>query len=174
MTGTTTMYLLRTLHVVVGAFWVGAVVFIAAFLVPSVRAAGPAGGVVMQQLVQVRRLSTWLVGAGVLTLLSGIALYWRDSAGFQSAWLGSGPGRAFGLGGVLGLADVVVGMAVNSPTARELGAIAGRLQAAARPPVPEEIATIQRLQARLARATIVTAVLLLLASTAMAVARYVP
>ena len=174
MTGTTTMYLLRTLHVVVGAFWVGVVVFIAAFLVPSVRAAGPAGGVVMQQLVQVRRLSTWLVGAGVLTLLSGIALYWRDSAGFQSAWLGSGPGRAFGLGGVLGPEAIVVGTAVNSPTARELEAITGRVAAAARPPVPEEIATIQRLQARLARAMIVTAVLLLLASTAMAVARYVP
>jgi hypothetical protein len=65
-------------------------------------------------------------------------------------------------------------MGVNSPTARELGAIGGRVQAAGRAPAPEEIATIQHLQARLERATIIAAVLLLLATTAMAVARYVP
>ena len=104
-----------------GVFWVGAVLFIAAFLVPSVRAAGPAGGAIMRQLVEVRKLPLWLMGASVLTILSGIGLYWVDSAGFQSAWLGSGPGRTFGLGGVLALAAAVLGMAVNAPTARRTG-----------------------------------------------------
>ena len=33
------LYALRILHVVVGVFWVGTVVFMAAFLTPSVRAA---------------------------------------------------------------------------------------------------------------------------------------
>ena len=36
--------LLRVLHIVGGVFWVGTAVFIAAFLGPSLRAAGPAGG----------------------------------------------------------------------------------------------------------------------------------
>lgn len=168
------LYVLRILHIVVGVFWVGSVVFLSAFLTPSIRAAGPAGGAVMQQLMGARRTPIWLMAASIITLLSGIGLYWHDSGGFQSAWLGSGPGRVFGLGGVFALAAVVVGMTVNSPAARRLGELSGRVQAAGRPPAPDELAAIQSLQGRLARGTVWAAVLLGLATLAMAVARYVP
>lgn len=174
MSPSVTLYVLRVLHVVIGAFWVGAVVFIAVFLVPSIRAAGPAGGAVMQQLMYVRRLALWLMAAAILTVLSGLTLYGFDSAGFQSAWLGSGPGRAFGLGGVLAIGAVIVGMTVNSPTARRLAELTARIQAAGRPATPDELAAIQGFQARLGRGSLWTAVLLVLATTAMAVARYVP
>jgi uncharacterized membrane protein len=165
--------LFRLVHVVVGVLWVGAVVFIAAFLLPSVRAAGPAGGPIMQQLTQVRRLPAWLMGAAILTILSGLGLYWRDSAGFTSAWLRSGPAQVFGVGGVLAIAAAALGMAVNTPAAKRLGALTAHLQSAGRPPAPEELAEVQRLQARLARATLVAALLLVLATVAMAVARYI-
>ena len=174
MTSPFTLYLLRLLHIVVGVFWVGSVLFIAALLVPSLRAAGPAGGAVMRHLVEGRRMPIWLMAAAILTLLSGVALYWVDSAGFQSAWLGSGPGRTFGLGGVLALAGGILGGAVNAPTARRLGEVAAGAQAAGRPPTPDEAAEIARLQTRLNRTTNAVAVLLLLAAAAMAVARYVP
>ena len=52
--------LLRVLHIVGGAFWVGTAVFIAAFLGPSLRAAGPAAGPIMSYLTQVRRLPIWM------------------------------------------------------------------------------------------------------------------
>jgi uncharacterized membrane protein len=169
-----TLYAVRILHVVLGAFWVGAVVFIAVFLAPSVRAAGPAGGAVMQQLMGVRHLHLWLMCAGILTLLSGLGLYWHDSAGFQSAWLGSGPGRVFGLGGVLALLATILGMAVNAPTARRMGELSARLHGAGRPPTGEEQATLAGLQARLGKASGAAAGLLLLATVMMAVARYVP
>jgi uncharacterized membrane protein len=168
------LYALRILHIVVGVFWVGTVVFMAAFLAPSVRAAGPAGGAVLQQLMGIRRLPLWIMGAMVVTLLSGLGLYWRDSAGFQSAWLGSGAGRAFGLGGAVAIAASILGMAINMPTARRLTEISGRLQAAGRPPTPEEQAALGALQARLSRASVVAAVLLVTATLLMAIARYVP
>ena len=169
-----TLYLLRVIHIVLGVCWVGAVVFIAVFLVPSVRATGPAGGAIMRELVQERRMSLWLMAAAVLTILSGIGLYWVDSAGFQSAWLGSGPGRAFGLGGVLAVAGAAVGMGVSTPTGRRLAQVAAPIQAERRPPTPEEAAQIAALQQRLNRATNATAGFLLFAAIAMAVARYVP
>ena len=168
------LYALRILHVVVGVFWVGTVVFMAAFLMPSVRAAGPAGGAVIQQLMGVRRLPLWIMGGMALTLLSGLGLYWRDSAGFQSAWLASGAGKVFGLGGAVAIAASILGMAINMPTARRLAEISGRLQAAGRPPTPEEQATLAALQARLSRASVVAAVLLVTATLLMAIARYVP
>jgi uncharacterized membrane protein len=174
MASLTTVYLLRLVHVVVGAVWVGAVVFVAAFLVPSIRAAGPAGGPVMQQLMQARRLPLWMMGFALLTVLSGLGLYGHNSAGFRSEWLASGPGRVYGLGAVCALLAVGVGMAVNSPAARRLGELGARVQAAGRPPTPDEIAAMRRLQARLEGGAIGAAVLLVLAAVAMAVARYVP
>ncbi len=167
------VYLLRAIHVVFGVVWVGALVFIAAFLTPSVRAAGPGGGAVMQQIVLVRRLPLWLMMAMLLTLVSGLTLYWCDSAGFRSAWLASGPGRTFGLGGALAIVAAIFGMAVNVPTARRLGALVASMQSGG-PPPPENLAEIQRLQAKLAWAGTTAAVLVLLATLAMAVARYVP
>jgi uncharacterized membrane protein len=167
------LLLLRLIHVVLGVFWVGAVIFVTLFLLPSLQATGPAGGAVMQQLAQVRRLPLWLMGATTLTVLSGIGLYWHDSLGFTSStWLASGPGRTFGLGGALAITAAVVGMAVNSPTAKRLGAVAGRIQASGRAPSPEDAADIQRLQGRLVKASLVVTGLVVLATTAMAVARY--
>lgn len=168
------VYLLRALHIVIGVFWVGAVLLLSMFVTPSVRAAGPAAGPVMQQLMVVRALPRWLMAAAMLTLLSGLGLYWRDSGGFQSAWLGSGPGKTFGLGGVLGILAAVVGMAVNAPTARKMTELAARLQGAGRAPTAEEQAMLAGYQSRLARASNVTTVLLILATIMMAVARYVP
>ena len=168
------LYVFRLVHIVVGVFWVGAVLFVAFLLAPSLRAAGPAGGAVMQQLVGVRGMPRWLMGAAILTLLSGLGLYWRDSGGFQSAWLASGPGKAFGLGGALGFAAAIVGMAVSSPTARRLGELAARIQAAGRPPTPEEQASLAALQGRIGRAGMATSLLVLGATIMMAIARYVP
>ena len=128
----------------------------------------------MRQLNEVRRMSSWLMGASAVTILSGFVLYWHDSNGFQSAqWLGSGPGRTFGLGAVLAVAGLAVGMAVNVPAARRLGTLMAGLQAGGRPPAGDELATIADLQRRLAWGGAVSAGLLLLATAAMAVARYI-
>ena len=168
------LYALRMLHIVFGVFWVGTVVLMAVFLTPSVRAAGPGGGAVFQQLMGVRRLPLWIMGAMVVTLLSGLGLYWRDSAGFQSAWLASGAGKTFGLGGAVAILASILGMAINMPIGRRLAEITGRLQSAGRPPTPDEQATLAALHARLGWASVVASVLLVTATLLMAIARYVP
>jgi len=167
-----TLLVLRLFHIVLGVFSVGATVFITYFLIPSIRATGPAGGAVMQRLTS-RQMHLWLMGASMLTVLSGIGLYWHNSAGFSSsAWLGSGPGRTFGFGAVVALVAIVIGMAVNGRTAKQLGDLAARIQAGGRPPSPDEAAAMQRLQDRLAKGAVLAAMLLLLATGAMAAARY--
>jgi uncharacterized membrane protein len=170
---TTMVMLLRLIHIMIGAFWVGTAVTVAAFIVPAVRGAGPAGGAVMGQLQQ-RKFSVVIMIAAILTILSGLGLYWHDSAGFSSAWLGSGPGRTFGLGAVLAIVTMILGMSVNAPTAAKLGTLGAAVKAAGGPPSSDQAAEMQRLQARLGKAAVAAAVLLLLATAAMAVARYVP
>jgi uncharacterized membrane protein len=168
----TSIILLRVLHIVASVFWVGVALFIATFLGPALGAAGPAGGAVMNQLAQVRRLPLYMMSATAITLVTGFLLYWIDGTLGGKAWLGSGPGRVFGLGGVLGLAGGIVGMAINAPTGKKLGAIGAAMATAGRAPTPDELATMQALQRRMSTAAAWVAVLLVLATVCMAVARY--
>ncbi len=174
MQGTGMLYLFRLIHIVSGVLWVGAAVFAAFFLIPTVRSLGPAGGAVMQQLAQVRKLPVYMMSLALLTILSGIGLYWRDSTGFSGQWMQTGSGRVFGLGGMLGILVVVLGMAIVTPTTKRMGALAAAMQGSSGPPAPAQIAEMQALQARMGRFATIVAVLLLFATAAMAVARYVP
>ena len=85
--------LARFVHVVCGVAWAGAVIFIAWILLPAIRATGPAGGALMQQLVRVQRLPVYLMVMAILTILSGLSLFWLDIAAFGQGVdaHGSGP-----------------------------------------------------------------------------------
>ena len=167
------LIILRLIHIVAGVFWAGTAMFTAAFLIPSVRALGPAGGPVMQQIGQVRKLPVYFLTAGVLTVLSGLGLYWRASGGFRNLWMLSGPGITFGLGALFALAAMSIGVFVASPMAKRAGAL-GAAMASAGKPSPEQVAEMQRLQTRLGKMSVLGAALLTLTTITMAVARYIP
>ncbi|CAN5825035.1 hypothetical protein BH11GEM1_BH11GEM1_17350 [soil metagenome] len=169
-----TLLVLRVIHVVLGVCWAGALVFIAAFLLPALKASGPAAAPVMAQLSQVRKMPDYLIGMGLLTLLSGTALFWNDSAGFNESWMQTGPGRTFSVGGTLGVIVLLMGLMINVPTSRKLGALSGAVKDAGGPPSAEQAAEIARLQGRLATVMRIAAVLIVLAAAAMSVARYIP
>jgi len=174
MLSTSLVLLLRIIHIVIGVVWVGSVVFIALFLLPTVKALGPGGGAVMQHLTQVRRMPMVLMTTVVLTILSGVTLLWNASMGFTAAWMSSGPGRTYSLGAALAIVVAIIGMAVNSPTAGKIGALGAAIRAGGGPPTAEQGAEMQRLQKRLTLAMRASAVLLIGATMAMAVGRYVP
>jgi hypothetical protein len=167
------IHLFRLVHIVAGVFWVGSVLFIAWYLAPTIRALGPAGGPVMDHLTRVRKMSVGLIVGMLLTVVSGVFLLRLDSAGLQGAWFRSGPGMTFSIGGLLAVVSGLLGILVSSPTAKRLGALAAAMRGAT-PPTPDQSQEFQRLQARLSIAGRVNAVLLMLATAAMATARYVP
>lgn len=165
--------LLRLVHILAGLFWVGAAVMMAGFIEPVAREAGPAGGRFMQGLVQQRRLPLYFTISALLTILSGLALYWRASAGLQWSWVLSGPGLAFTIGAVAAIVAAVLGQVINAPTAVKIGAVGAQMQAAGGPPSAALVAQMQALQAQLRLAVRVVAVLLVIAAASMAVARYI-
>ena len=71
---------LRFVHVVFGALWVGMVVFTTFFLMPAIQEVGPDGGKVMAA-VQRRGLMTVMPVLAIGALISGIWLYIRAAAG---------------------------------------------------------------------------------------------
>jgi drug/metabolite transporter (DMT)-like permease len=166
------LHLLRVIHIVLGAFWFGSIVFLHSFIVPTIRALGPAGGPVMAHLGQQRKMPQWLVTAGALTILSGAGLYWRDSGGLQMAWIATPMGTTLTIGASLALLAFLIGVVVNAPSAKRLGAIMGARGQAKGPPSPEEVAEIAVLQARMGKGQLAAVILLTLATMAMAVARY--
>ncbi len=163
---------LRLLHVVLGAFWAGTLIFFALFLVPAVRDVGPDGAKVMAAL-QRRRFLDVMPAVAVVTILSGFWLYWSISGGFTSAWVTSPSGLALAIGGVLAVVAFLIGVGVMRPAALRAGTLAQ--QVAALPEGPErsaQLATVQQLRSRSVTAGRVVATLLALATALMAVARY--
>ena len=71
------------------------------------------------------------------------------------------------------IVGATVGVVVSMPAARRLGALAATIAKAGGPPAPDQRAEMQRLQGRMATAAQIVAFLLVLATAAMAVARYV-
>jgi hypothetical protein len=165
------LLLMRLLHIVLGVFWVGAVIFNAVFLAPSLRDAGPDGAKVIGGLMK-RRFLDVLPVVALATILSGLWLYWHASAGFQSVYLHSPTGATFAVGGILAIIGFGIGLAVMRPSM--LKAI-GLTQAAANATVTERdtmLAQAQALRGRAAGAGRWVAVLLVLTAAAMAIARY--
>jgi len=168
----TLIAVLRAFHFVAGSFWLGTLLLNAGFLMPAVKASGPAGGQVMKQLVQAQRLPTYMNTAVIITLLTGAILFWLMSGKFNAAWMSSGTGIAYSLGSLTTIATALVGYFVNAPTAKKFGQLAAQAQSAGTPPSGTALAEMQRLQLRLYRATQLGALLLVIAASSMAVARY--
>ena len=167
------LILLRLIHILFGVFWAGTAMFNAIFLIPAVRALGPAGGQVMQEIAGKRKLPVYFLVAGILTVLSGFALFWHDSAGFSNGFMRSAGGRTFAVGGLFALIAVLVGIFVVTPAAMRLTKLGAAIAAAGKPPTPEQAAEVQRLQIRLGMMAMLAAGLLTITTICMAVARYV-
>jgi uncharacterized membrane protein len=174
MMSTGVLLVFRLVHVMSGVFWVGGILFFSRFVFPTVRALGPAAGPVIDHLNRILKVPVALVACGVLTILSGFGLFWNDSVGFRGAWMSSHTGMTFSLGALAAIIALVIGLTVNAPTAKKMGAVAAQMHAKGGPPTPELAAEMQRLQRRLGTALQTVTVLLLLATAAMALARYIP
>ena len=164
---------LRLVHIVFGIAWAGTIFFFVTMLEPSVRAAGPEGGKVMFQLFNRHYLEILPVVAG-LTILAGVLLLWRVSAGFSSQWMGSRTGITFSTGALSAIVAFLVGMIGMRPLANRMLEIMRTLPTvtddATRTALTNEMGGLRTRTRTYARAV---AVFLLIAAMAMSVARYV-
>lgn len=167
------LLVLRFLHVISGVFWVGGSLFAARFLMPSLKAAGPAAGPVLAELGK-RRIPASMMGAALVNIASGIWLMVLVSGGAPDVWMRSPMGRTLGIGGGLAILALILGMAVGIPANAKMARISAAAKQRGGPPTAEEAAGLERVQARSALAAMSASALLFLATTAMAVARYVP
>ena len=122
----TLFLVIRAAHVTVAAVWIGSHIFSTFMLMPAIESAGPSGGQVMMR-INSRGLIVYMFSVAMLTLLSGIALFWRFTGGFDPAVAATHAGIAFGFGGTAGILAGAIGGGVIGRSAKKVGAIVGRL-----------------------------------------------
>ena len=104
--------ILRLFHITFGVFWAGSVFNFALFIAPAIKASGPEGGKFMHQLGKSSYPIVVVVSA-LITILTGVLLIWKLSAGFESAWFRSGYARVLTAGSGLAFIAFIIGVAVS-------------------------------------------------------------
>ena len=165
------MIVARLIHVLAGIFWVGAMLFVTWYLTPALNESGPAGGKVMAAIGR-RGFIKVVPVIAILTMLSGIWLYWRISAGFDPVYLRSGPGHVYGTGGILAIVAFLIGMTMSRPAMMKAASLA---QSAENADAEREamLAESTRQTEKGLRAGRFVAWLLLASAVTMAIGRYV-
>ena len=159
---------LRLLHVVGGAFWFGSAMMVGFMVTPTVAATGEVGQKFMAALVQKANLTKRIAAAAGITILAGAGLYWIDSGGGTSAWVKSGAGMVFGIGGFFGLIGFIFGMLIG----KNVNALVKTGSEIQGKPTPEQLGKIQTAQKQLKVVGPISSISLIIAVICMSVARY--
>lgn len=166
------MVVLRLLHIVFGALWIGFAIFVPFILMPSLIEAGPAAGPVMAS-IQRRGLPKVIAAFAGITVLAGVLLLWQVSGGFRPEFMGSHMGIALSTGALTSLIAFAIGMIVVRPAMTRAGELAQGLPSLTSDSErAAQMATIGALRARGAAGGKLVAYLLIFSVAAMAVARY--
>ena len=163
---------LRLLHVLLGVFWAGTIFFFASFMFPALNDLGPDGGKVMGAL-QKRRYADVMPVIALVTILSGLLLYYRVSSGFDPAYMKSTHGMGFGIGGASAIVALAIGMIFIRPAADRAGHIMQSLPTTPAGPEKDKLmAEMQGLRQRMASASKIVSLLLFLTVILMGISRY--
>jgi uncharacterized membrane protein len=166
------LILLRVVHIGSAMIWFGGAIIGSFFLTPTAAALGKSGQPFMDHLMNRRRMGIFFPIVAALTVLSGAALYWRDSAGLQSDWISTAPGLAFTIGGLAAIVAFVGGFVLIGPSIAEQTAVQNELASGDGVPTETQRQRLERAGRRMQLANRIDLPLLLLAGLTMAVARY--
>jgi hypothetical protein len=164
----------RGIHILSGVFWAGSAFAFSGFIEPTASAVGPDAGRFMQRLAGQSGYPRAMSLAAILSVLSGVWLYWKDSAGFRLEWITSGPGVSLSVGAIAGLSAALVGMIIQARASARLAQVASEIQQAGGPPSESQRGEMELLRNRLRVGGRVTALLLLISVAGMGLARYLP
>lgn len=175
MSSATLIFLIiRILHVLLAALWIGASAFAVLFLDRLLTESdGPSPAAVLTTLGR-GGMNAFMASVGGLTVLTGLWLYWRFTGHFDPQQSGTMGARVFGTGGLAGIIALIVGGSVIGRTFKKMTALASR--AASLPEGPERTTALSQIEASRARVHKtgwIVLVLQFIALATMAIGHYV-
>jgi uncharacterized membrane protein len=166
------LIVLRVVHIGSAMMWFGGAIIGSFFLGPTAEKLGQAGQPFMDHLMNRRRMGIFFPIVAALTILSGAALYWRDSGGLQATWISSPSGLAFTIGGIAAIASFIGGLVLVGPSVAEQTAVRNELAEGDGVPTETQRKRLERADGLMRLATRIDLPLILLAGLTMAVGRY--
>src|SRR6476620_107350 len=165
------MVVLRLIHIVCGVFWVGGALSVAFFILPAQRAIGQPGMLFVRQLMMVQKFRSFMLGAAVLTILSGLTMYTRYAMA-GGGWAQSHTGMILGAGALAAIIAAGIGTGYVGTIGKKMLEVGAAIQASGGPPSDAQKAEMSALQGKMQSAYSAVAILLLITVAAMASARY--
>jgi hypothetical protein len=166
------LILLRVAHVGSAMIWFGGAIVGSFFLQPTAKALGSVGQPFMDHLMNRGKMGIFFPIVAAVTILSGAALFWRDSAGLDTAWISSPTGLAYAIGGLAAIVALVGGLVLIGPGVAEQTAVRNELASGDGVPTDLQRERLARADRRLQLANRIDLPLLVVAGLMMAVARY--
>lgn len=166
------LILLRIVHIGSAMTWFGGSIIGGFFLTPTAKTLGQAGQPFMEHLMKRRRMGIFFPVVAALTVLSGAALYWRDSGGLQAAWITSPTGLAFTIGGLAAIVAFVLGFILVGPSVAEQTAVQTEMAGGDGVPTEAQRKRLDAADRKMQLANRFDVPLILLAGLTMAVGRY--
>lgn len=168
------MIVFRFLHILSGALWVGSAFLFVAFIGPSAADVGPAAGPLLSAAVKKRKVVKVITALGGITVLAGWILWLRDmnAYGGLGDWLGSNFGVGITVGAVLATIAAFEGAILVGGNVERLVDLGDEIAASGVPPSAEQQQRLEAIGHHLEVHGKIDIVLLVLAVTAMATARY--
>jgi hypothetical protein len=168
------MLVLRFAHIVGGALWFGSAFLFAGFVGPSAAELAPASGPMMSAIVKKRRATMVITGLALTTVIAGWTMWLVDLSryGGLTDWVFSRYGFVITVGAILATLAAYFGITGIGNNAEKLVDLGDEIRESGAPPTPEQGARLQHLGAEIAKHGRIDLVLLFLAVTAMATARY--
>lgn len=168
------MIFLRFLHIVLGAAWFGAAFLFVGFIGPSAAEVGPSAGPLLSAAVKKRKVAKIITWLGMITVTAGWIMWLRnmDLYGSFGDWVTSRFGLGLTIGGVLATIAAFAGAIGVGRNVERMVDLGDRIAASGGPPSPEQQQEMAHLGAELEKHGKLDLVLLFLAVTAMATARY--
>jgi uncharacterized membrane protein len=164
----------RFFHIVAGVLWVGSAFLFVAIVGPSAAEVGPAAGPIMNAAVKKRKAARVITGLGFINVVAGWILWLKNMSVYGSLgdWVGSRFGLVITIGGVLATISVLVGAIGVGLGVERLVDLGNEIAASGGPPSVDQQARLDHLSSSVQRHGKTDLVLLLLAVTSMATARY--
>src|SRR5262245_31755206 len=165
------MVILRALHIVTGVFWAGSAFYLVSYVVPTIRKSWPPSSGLVSSLIGAR-FGRAIAIAALLSILAGLRMMWRLSAGFGGGFMMSHYGLPLAIGGLCGIAAFVIGAAGIGPsTVRLIKALETAERASE--PRDRQLAEARSELGKFTGAVRVASALLGIAVLLMAIAQYV-
>lgn len=163
------LQLLRLVHILGGAFWLGCAVALGFFVNPALLTGDAGSARRLKHIMVGARLGVILPLVVILTIASGLWLYRIDFPHMDMQHL-TRRALDYTLGAFLAVIAFIVGVSLNIPTGSKIGVLADAIGDAT--PTADQSAELVRLSRKLLISSRAAAVLTLGAGAFMALARY--